>query len=213
MMKTKTKTIPQLKAEIEKTETERIELIEQIDPIRKKISRLYDKRNKLEEQLSELEIAKLRNRKTVDWKYVLFEDGHVSGTRYEYRDEMIRSIGLDSNGYNPDIQQSVIRIALVKGDPKSLETHLKGLRKVLPHLNEVRKGVVIVDIMEEGLSRHESWYLEINKIWKTYKVVPKYRPQYSIKGTFKSLKKALEFIQDKVWYASTDPTDYPTEDD
>jgi len=205
-MEKKQVTIEELTDQIKKNEQKREDLFKKKAPIDREIVRLYDLNSKLRGKICTIKKNEAKKDKKTDWKYVLHTSHNQSSEEYKYQGEMLRTLGLMRSGYYSETEQVSLQIALVKGDPKSLEDHYKGLRFLLPYLKTLKDKCIHMDIIEAGLSERESWSLTINMEKKEYKIVP-HRSKFSKNGTFNTLRKALEFIQENVWYESKLPED------
>jgi predicted nuclease with TOPRIM domain len=75
--------------ELESNEAKRTELREQIAPLEKKLTRLWNRNKKLQEQADKLKIAR-----RTDWEWLLSESGSDSQTKYTARKEALEKIGL-----------------------------------------------------------------------------------------------------------------------
>ena len=196
-------TIKECEAEIASNEEKRSGIIKkEITPAQEKCNRLYNRSKKLADQIASIKIS----RKRIDWDYVLSIPRPESSEHYKYAMVKLRSIGLMNSGYYPDINQTAVRVALIKGDEKSYKQHLKGLKKILPYIKprnvdilrkinphshdiENLKGIKCIDIFDRGLSEHETWVLQIDEEKGLYTIQPT-RHRYSEGVQFDNLEDA-----------------------
>jgi len=196
-------TVKELEAEIAKNDAKRDELFKAMAPIERKLTRLYNANKRHRERIAKLKIEKAKNSKRTDWKYVLMAD--EGSQHYHYQVEALRSIGLSRSGYCQETMQTIIQVGLIKNDPESLKTTLAGLRKVLPHIemgHEDKDGnpYKYIDIRERTLSAGGVYFLAINEEVNKYAVMKTTYGHTEEKISFDTLKKALTYIQQYVWY-------------
>ena len=192
-------------AEIEKNEAKREDLFKQKEPIDRSLTRLYNRNQKLADRIAKIKAG----RKTIDWGWLLFEDDRGGMEKHNLRELKLRELGLGTSGYYPEIQQTKLQISLVKNDPESLRQQLKGLKKLLKYLKPAADGYKVVDIFERTLSRYGVYDLLINEEKEEYliRVTQYHHPE--ILHRFKTLKDALELIQNDYYYEdASEESDY-----
>jgi chromosome segregation ATPase len=191
--------------ELESNEAKRTELREQIAPLEKKLTRLWNRNKKLQEQADKLKIAR-----RTDWEWLLSESGSDSQTKYTARKEALEKIGLGSSGFFHAIQQVQVRVCLIKGDPKSLKQNLTGLKKILKYLKPV-DDMIHIDIFERTLSEYGVFSLRITPDLTKFQIVQTTYGRDEVLHTYKTLEKAMEKIQDKYYYDGVDEkeVEYP----
>jgi hypothetical protein len=108
--------IEQLKIDIANKETESQKLANLIAPLENSYRKLLDAKKKLQEELDNILI---KNMHKPNWNWILEETGHTGNARHKQAGIELEKIGLSSMGYYREINQRAIKIALIKGDPKS----------------------------------------------------------------------------------------------
>lgn len=182
----------------------------QLAPLQKKQDKLFNQGRKLRE---ELDLALIETEKP-NWDWILYEDGGVSKTRYDYAEKKIRELGLMvAVGYFPDTQQKVIRIALVNGKRETVKITKKAIETLLPfikiHDGDNYKGYKAFSIFESSCSENGSHALLIGNnefiVHRTYY----YRPEVLKKC--KTLDEALNYIYVNLYYEKVNDDLTPTE--
>jgi len=121
-----------LETEREPLFEQRAQITEQIVKINKKIEKLRDQKEK--------EQMKQPMTHAQEIEYFLFEDGRVSGKRYEARSKFWRAKALYSSGYFPDTEQVNLQLMLYKGEGDNLEQTIKSLEEVITFYQSKRAG-------------------------------------------------------------------------
>ena len=183
-------------ADVEKNEAKRSALFKQKEPIDKALTRLYNRNNDLQDQY-----AKIKEAQTyLDWPWLLEDNmkGH-SHVKYQAREKALRDIGLNANGTYPAIKQVQVRVVMVKNDEESVPKTLKGLNQILEYLKPI-KGYKRLGIFELTLCQHGIYSLLVNEKKEKYIIQITERSKDRVLSSHKTLKEALEEIQDNYYY-------------
>jgi len=175
------------------------EILDQIEPLKKKVGRLYNRNTKLKDRIATIK----SNQKKIDWNWLLSHDGDTKGdVRYNFMDKTLRKIGLGHSGYFPNTDQTCIQISLGKDNPQSLKKTMAGLKKVLPYLKPALvNNFVLVDIFEHTLSEFGKYQLCINRDKNIYQIRKISWGHETTEKQYDNLKNALEYIQKEHWYS------------
>lgn len=186
----------------------------EISLLREKQKPLIQKREELGNEISKIskQIEKLRNKKEKqelekpmtkqeEIIYFLFEDGAVSGDRYEARGKYWRDKGFWHSGYYPEIEQVGLKLMLYKGNKDNLEQTIKSVEEVLPFLKPI-DGKKRFGIFEHTLSENGSFSLEIDDD-SIDLVVHRYHRR-SVEESFKTVHEMVEYVQENHYYSDED---------
>jgi len=197
-------TIKELEAEIVKNEDKREVLFSKRNPIDRQLSNLYNKNKKLSDQIAKIKM----NQKHTDWNWLLHcTHSESSMEKHRLREHKLRELNLGASGFFPEIEQTQIRIALVKNDPKSLPATMKGLKKILKYLKPAKGNYKVIDIFEHSLSAGGCFNLLINEEKESYKIhLTRYNREETL-HSFNNLKETLALIQKKYYYDDADNKD------
>lgn len=196
--------IERIKNTIDLNDAKRQRLFKQKEPIDAELNKLYNKNRSLREKIVEI---KAKEKKT-DWNWLL----HCTQTedtvaKSRLREEKLRKLNLSSSCYHPEIEQVIVRVSLVKGDPKSLELTLKGLKRIIPYIKPLRDGYKHIGIFEHDLAEHGVYELKVDEDKSTNDaceiVVTRHGRLSSVMCSY-SLKKVLEYIQQHLYYETLD---------
>ena len=174
----------------------RTAIYQEIAPLNLRIKGLTEMITQLKEEESvALDVNAMSREDQI--KYFLFEDGQVSGTRYNRRREFWATSSLSTNGYVPEIEQIQLRIVMYRDEPDTLERTIHELDEMLPHIKDLN-GLKIVSIFENSLSENGRYdmvydgadYLIRNTYGRHTKIV--------MKST--NLADVVKYIQDNLWY-------------
>lgn len=189
------KEIAQLESDIAYKRND-IELLNaKIAPLECQRTRLYNEIKELTNQMDSLKIQKqTRPNGKLDWNYILFEDGRVTGERFKYRDEQLQKLGLSHFYYFPETQQVQIQFGLVNGDRKTIKTAKKGLEIVLPFIKPLKedKGWKRISIVEHTSDSYRTYLLMVSG--KRARVVELHSNKKQILAKYSSLENALRCI-------------------
>lgn len=185
---------------IQQVTQERESLFELKKPIDEKLHKTHNQLDRLRNQLSNLELKETRTEEET-LIYFLTENDDEGMAKYKARDKYLYDLGLGRSGYHREIQQANIQIGLTYNDSKKLEKVLTSLEKVLPHVKPLEDGYKHISIIEHNLSQYGSYYLLIKD--GEYKIASSYRDI----SKYKTLRKALEYIQEQLWYDGRDNED------
>jgi len=200
-------TVKEINAELESNKTKQQEVIKVWQPLEKKLNTLMARERKLTERSEKIEFDKKASQKRMDWAWLLRWDWQDSTDKHTFRDTKLREIGLSTSGYFRDLEQSQVRIALVKNDPKSLPATIKGLNKVLKHIKPIKGSYKQIDIFDHTLSEGGVYRLMVSEEKSKYKIqITRYHRE-EILHEFNNLKEALALIQKKYYYEDADAED------
>jgi len=172
---------------------EREKITQQIVKINKKIEKLRDQKEKQQMQKPMTTAQEI--------EYFLFEDGRVSGKRYEARSKFWESKGLYSSGYFPDTEQVNLQLMLYKGKGDNLEQTIKSVEEVLPFIKANDQGVKRLDVFEHTCSEHGSYNVEITD--NSYDLVVHRWHRKSTEKSFDNLRSLVEYVQEHHYYESS----------
>ena len=214
-MATKQLTADELKTKINKLNTEITTLQTTIAPLQKKLMSKWKTVEKAQEQLSSFVVVDMAT-KSIDeqLEYALPENGNSSDmVKHGFEQDLARSLGFYSSGYNPNTNQRSWRIMLTKGSQESYDKTLKGLKLLIPHLkyskiaykdnnyNTVEMLGITISIFEHSLSKHGVYDLTIFETGNTpYAIIKTYRSSRSISKSFATLEESVKYIQEHLWY-------------
>lgn len=80
---------------------------------------------------------------------------------YKIRDEFFHSLGLHLSGSNSETGQSVIQVSFSATNTEKNAKTLASLRKCLPFIRPCAAGYKYIDMLEDSLNEHGSYYLHI----------------------------------------------------
>lgn len=115
-----------------------------------------------------------------DWAWLLQEDGSGSRVRDTACRKALEALavhrghpGLYASGYNPETNQRVVRVAMLKDAPELTRKVQAGLELVLPFIEMRQKGsgngpAKHISVFEHTLSEHASFSLVINEAANLY---------------------------------------------
>ncbi len=106
------------------------------------------------------------------------------------------AIGLQADGYYPDIRQNALSLRMTRDDRQELETAIAGIRTVLPHLRTNEAGLVQFGILESTLNSHGTWSLLIRPEDGSCVLS---RNQWE-QERFSDIETAVTYIQENHWY-------------
>lgn len=189
-------------------ETTAKQLLEQeVDEIKSDLKLLFQQQHVINEQITRAnERLKVKRDQyfdlllaagEVDWAYLLDVSNETQRVHRECQNRL-QAIGLMSSGYNSDVMQRVVQIALIKNDPNSLESIFNGLTEVLPFLKPI-KGAKHIAIMERSLHAYGSSYFLHLRGNKFTLIERSYNRNQSLKS-FDDLRSALEYVQSNFYY-------------
>ena len=183
-----------IQARINAIETERQSLLELRRPIDERLAVLYRDTAAAKDVLGEVRLAQKSGKP--DWAFMLDigNDGQVMHQAWE---KAVQTLGLWSDGYNPESNQRQAQVVLTKGDQESLQRTLDGIKTLLPHLKPDAEGWVHFGILDHTLSANGSYRLGVMPDLSAASVgrAHGFSPQ-----EFKSLDRALAHVQEVHWY-------------
>lgn len=151
------------------------------------------------EKINDIEVEEKLQNPEIDWDYVLFEDGCVSGKRARYREKMIKSLDLGNSCYFPDTNQVCIQISMYQGKEGEVDLIAKSLRTILPYIKPIKEQKIF-KIFEHTCSENGICQLFINEDENKFDIV---RTRYSrerVVHSSKTLEEALAYIQKYYYY-------------
>lgn len=196
-------TIKEYNAEIKALDRTIADLHKQIRPLQTALTKAVDKRASLIEKRDELEVKAMS---PDEYDVSLMLEGNPRSTvRYKERERQLLKLFGGNHacgsgfGYNPRTGQTAIKVGLTKGKPEVTETILKGLNFLLPHILPADKeGYKFINLFEHTLSEHGTYYLAVFDD-RTELRQDRYHRTHKLQ-TFPSLKEALDYCQEHVWY-------------
>jgi len=197
-------TVKEIEKDLESNEAKRQKVLEDWIPLNKKLDACYNKDRKLREQIKKIKCS----RKRIDWDWLLScNHQETSEAKHTLRGQALRKLNLGTRGFFHEIEQTQVRVALVKNDPKSLPATMKGLNKILKYLKPVKGNYKMIDIFDHTLSEHGCYCLLINEEKEKYKIqITRYHREETL-HCFNNLKEALALIQKKYYYEDADAED------
>ena len=128
-------TIEELQAKIKINDNKRDLLFKEQKKVNDNLSRLFKANVKLENQIADIKSQDAEP----DIEYVLFENGSVTGKRFEYRSRALASLGLGHDRYDPKTQQIIPRIYTLSGSDFDFDFDFDktydGIKKIFKYLN------------------------------------------------------------------------------
>jgi len=194
---------------LEKLQAKREELLAQLKPLEKEITRNYTLINNLRIEIDREKIEEGE----YDWGWLLHEDGiNVSNERYNLCNDKLTELGFRASGYYTDTLQRDVKISLNKNE--SINKSLNGLLEILPFIkwrdnNSVvnkaigRKGNLRtkrVGIFEHTLSEDGVYYLVFPEGFDcVYLMIDRYHVTSMVRR-FTTLMDALHYISERHYY-------------
>lgn len=194
--------IKEIDTKIKELNEKRSALFPSRDKINDQIVSYYRKINKLHEEKSKI----ITSRKTIDWKYLLYEDGYsIDNVRYSLLNKELNKLNLSSSGYFPKIKQTTIRFHLYKNNKEYTSKVLNSLNKIIPYLKkqylkDLNKKVIIISIFEKDLSAGGIYNLAYDPEGKKALV---FKTTYGTSNKitkWNTLKNTLDYIQENIYY-------------
>jgi len=200
-------TIAQLTEEIAKNEALREELFRQIAPINDELTRLYNKNKTLNEQIADVREKEMDETGTIDWEWLLYCTYDDTSRKSKLRSDKLRDLNLGTGGYSPEINQSVIRVSLIKHDEESVPKTLNGLQIVLPFIKPMEDGCKRIAIFESSFSANGIYFLTINGDETEFLIKRTRYSRTEILEKCESLEQALKIVQKKYYSEDKDLED------
>lgn len=174
----------------------RTAIYQEIAPLNKKIKGLTEMITQLKEEESvALDVNAMSREDQI--KYFLFEDGQVSGTRYNRRREFWAKSSLTENGYVPELEQIQLRIVMYRDEPDTIDRTVHELDEVLPLIKDLN-GLKIVGIFENGLSENGRYEMIYDGVDYLIRNTYGRRTKIVMKST--NLSDVVGYIQENLWY-------------
>ncbi len=174
------------------------------DALNEKLSKLHKQIEKLREQKEKEQMNQPMN-PVEEMEYFLFEDGRVSGERYNAREKYWHDKGLWSSGYFPEIEQINLKMMLYKGKNDNLEQTISVLEQVIPLL-KVHQGVKPLGVFESTCSEHGRYSVEITDT--TFDLVVWRWSRKSTVQSFDNLRSIVEYVQEHHYYQDSEEDRY-----
>ena len=161
-------------------------------------------------------------------KYALPEAGNSSDmVKYKFENNLAKSLGFYSSGYNPNTNQRCWKIMMTKGSQESYDITLASLKLLIPHLlsheiKNVREGNLhgevtlvgkTVDIFEHTCSQFGVYTLFVLDKGKTpYSILETVHHRNTLTNKFASLEEVVTYIQENIWYTGGETNHYDEDD-
>jgi len=184
----------------EQTSAQLDTLRERYAEIENQISPVYELHRQLLDEVDRRKIASMEN--APDWPFLLEETGDSPSIRHRACEKAIRALApeLDVSGYNYELQQRVVRIAISKREP--LDRCLAGIETLLPFIKErtdessgVAGNIKYLSITSDDLSESGILSLVVNEVKNFYEVRKNRFGRSRPLKTFNSLRDALMYVQ------------------
>ena len=196
-------------------EVARAALFEQIAPLQERTRSLYDELKPLQERLGEINVAEAKAGGGFDFDLILMAEPK-SQAEYQEAERQTSELGFFlRGGYYPATMQTAMRIALTESN---LEKTINAIETILPHIIPMPKdlasltaGTKVFAIFERGLSEYASYQLCVKDDGSAFINVLRHGRE-SVESTFKTIREAVEYVQEHLWYERSDRQEQSEED-
>jgi hypothetical protein len=157
-----------LKMKIEELTKEREAVFDQMEPLKEKVSFLYNEIKALQNKLSCIEREEIESPEMTDDQRIAFyleNDGDTKGMEhFKAKEKFWQDQGLWPSGYYPSIQQQGLKVMLYT-DKRTNQQTIDIINKVLPHMktiegiDDTRPNIKVFGIFEYTLSEYGSYSL------------------------------------------------------
>jgi hypothetical protein len=188
------------KKEIVSIDKKREELFKIKEPIDKQLSSLYEKKEKLQNQI---DTSRINRKGKIDWEWILHCDHSQSTAHYRAAKDAMAKLGLMNSGFYENTNQISISIVINKNEYKKIPKIMKSIDILLPFLKPVVDGFICFGIFEHTLSKHGIFQLKINKKLKGYISCTRYGHEEVTIGSktdLSPLEDLLKYCAKELWY-------------
>lgn len=195
------------KKEIENIDNKREELFKIKEPIDKQLSSLYEKKEKLQNQI---DTARINSKGKIDWEWILSSDYDESTAHHKAAKEAIAKLGFMSSGFYESNKQRCISIMINKNEFKKIPKIMESIDVLLPFLKPTHDKFICFGIFEHTLSEHGIFQLKINKKLKGYISCTCYGHEEETLGSKTDLiplEDLLKYCAKELWYEKGEDND------
>lgn len=192
-------TLDELQQQLSQAQTELQNLNDIVAPM---LARIRDQRGVVDDLTNKVDQL-LASSHSPDWHWLLEADnGNSSGAKTAARRQALSKWDLAGDSYQPDTNQTVLRIGMTQGDQTQLERVMEGLNTLLPYLRPGPRGGKFISILEQTLSQYGIWRLVV--LEDGVQLVSQVYGREHVKAQFDSLREAVAFVQQHHWYRGPD---------
>lgn len=177
-------------------------------PYQEKLNKLLDARKDIKEEVDHKTASRVRAmtpKKRMEFYINSPNSGHEI-----FRDatKFFQDMGLAIDGYNPEINQHILRIAMNE-DRSNLESVLKSLQRIKPYVKPI-DGKLMFDVFEHTCSLHDTYWLAFDIAEERWMCITGRSLKRKQKPEFESdsLRSVLAYICESRYYTPIEDDSY-----
>ena len=179
-----------------------------VKPYQEKLSGLLKARQEIKDEIDKATASRVRAmtpKKRMEFYINSPNSGHEI-----FRDatKFFQDMGLAIDGYNPEINQHILRIAMNE-DRSNLESVLKSLQRIKPYVKPI-DGKLMFDIFEHTCSLHDTYWLSFDVAEERWMCITGRSLKRKQKPEFESdsLRSVLAYICETHYYTPIEEDSY-----
>lgn len=181
----------------------------QLEPLQKRATELNKKRIDLQERIDDIKAVIMRSSSVEKRIEYYLNSPRTGGETYRDAANFFHELGVATNTYNPDTNQSVIRVAMNE-DHSNLDQVYEAIKLIKPFVKMNENNQLYFDIMDHMLSEYESYcfvYDTDSEVWEvhTYRSMTYNRDPLFASA---SLRKTLAYICKNHYYNPIEDVTY-----
>lgn len=184
------------------------EIREVMKPYQEKLNGLLKGRQEIKEEIDKATASRVRAMTPKQRMEFYINSPNTGREIFSDATKFFQDMGLGIDGYNPETNQHILRIAMNE-DRSNLESVLKSLQRIKPYVKPI-DGKLMFDIFEHTCSLHDTYWLAFDVAEERWMCITGRSLKRNQKPEFESdsLRSVLVYICETHYYTPIEDDSY-----